>query len=106
MLVKRYVKSRNVCKVAFVVPQEELPEDIEIESIAVVGEFNDWVGDASPMNRRRGGLFRADVELEPGKEYQFRYLLNGEQWYNDWYADAYVPSGLGSENCVVMTLSA
>ena len=106
MLLKKYVRSRNVCKVAFVVPEEELPEDVEIESITVVGEFNDWVRDASPMNLRRGGLYRADVELEPGKEYQFRYLLNGDEWYNDWYADAYVPGGMGGENCVVSTLTA
>ena len=103
MLLKKYVRSRNVCKVTFVVPEEELPEGVEIESIAVVGEFNGWAGDAAPMNRRRGGLYRADVELEPGKEYQFRYLLNGEAWYNDWYADAYVPGDMGGENCVVST---
>jgi 1,4-alpha-glucan branching enzyme len=88
------------------VPEEELPEGVQIESVAVVGEFNNWVSDASPMSRCRGGLYRADVELEKGKEYQFRYLLNGEEWYNDWYADAYVPGGMGGENCVVSTLTA
>ena len=49
MLVKKSVRSRNVCKVTFVVPEEELPEGVEVESITVVGEFNDWVRDASPI---------------------------------------------------------
>ena len=103
MLLKKYVRSRNVCKVTFVVPEEELPEGVEIESIAVVGEFNDWVSNAAPMNRRRGGLYRADVELEPGKEYQFKYLIDELKWENDWNADKYVKSPYGdSDNSVVI----
>ena len=56
-------------------------------------------------NRKRGkkGVFRATLELEPGREYPFRYLINGEHWHNDRRADAYVPSGLGEDNCVVVT---
>jgi 1,4-alpha-glucan branching enzyme len=106
MLKKQYIKSRKVAKVTFEVSKDELPEDIAVESVHVVGEFNGWDPTATPMDRRRGGVYRATLELEPGREYQFRYLINGEHWCNDWHADAYVPSPTGGDNCVVVTPSA
>ena len=103
MLQKRYIKSRKVWKVTFELPEAELPEAIEAESVHLVGEFNDWDTTATPMKRGKSGVFRVVLELEPGREYQFRYLVNGEHWCNDWHADAYVPSGSGEDNCVVVT---
>lgn len=43
------------------------------------------------------------VDLEPGREYQFRYLVNDETWLNDPQADKYVPNPCGDQNCVVVT---
>lgn len=106
MLKKRYIKSRNVSKVTFELTSDELPEAIEPEEIHLVGEFNGWDRSATPMTRRKGGVFRATLELEPGREYQFRYLVNGEHWCNDWNADAYVSGGLGEDNCVVVAPTA
>jgi len=51
----------------------------------------------------KGGVFRVTLELDSGREYQFRYLVNGQHWCNHWHADAYVPGGLGQDNCVVVT---
>jgi 1,4-alpha-glucan branching enzyme len=103
MLKKRYIKSRDVCKVTFELPKGEWPEGIEAENVSLVGEFNDWDPSATPMKRGKGGDFQAMLELEPGRAYQFRYLVGGEHWCNDWHADAYVPNDLGEENCVVVT---
>lgn len=52
-----------------------------------------------PMN----GDWKYTLELERGREYQFRYLINGEQWLNDPNAAKYVPNPFGSENFVVVT---
>ncbi|MCJ7703838.1 MAG: hypothetical protein MUO62_19845 [Anaerolineales bacterium] len=49
--------------------------------------------------------FRIVQRLEPGREYQFRYLINDEHWCNDWQADASVSNNLGKDNCVVVTRS-
>ena len=103
MLKKQYVKSRTVAKVTFELPKAEVPEGIKAQSVHLVGEFNDWDTAATPMTRRKGGAFRVTLELEPGREYQFRYLVNGEHWCNDWHADAYVPSAFGGDNCIVVT---
>ncbi len=105
MLKKQYVKSRDVCKVTFELPKGEWPEGIEVESVSLAGEFNDWDPSTAPMKRGKGGVFRIMFELEPGRAYQFRYLVNGEHWCNDWHADAYVPNEVGEENCAVVALA-
>jgi hypothetical protein len=100
MLKKQYVKSRKVWKVTFELPETELPETIKAKRVHLVGDFNDWDPTAMPMVRRQG-TFRATIELQPGQETSFRYLVNGEHWYNDRRADAYVPNRFGEDNCIV-----
>jgi 1,4-alpha-glucan branching enzyme len=106
MLKKRYIKSRQVWKVTFEVPAEQLPEGQRPEQVNLVGEFNNWDTKATPMKRGKGRAYRAMIELEPGREYQFRYLVDGERWCNDWQADAYVPNQLGADNCVAVLAAA
>ncbi|UUO06291.1 alpha-amylase family glycosyl hydrolase [Blastopirellula sp. J2-11] len=49
------------------------------DSIAVVGEFNDWSGDANPMALEERGFWYADVSgAVPGQRYRF-LIRNGEQ---------------------------
>src|SRR3989304_733364 len=97
MLEKKYTKKGQVCSVTFA-----LPEAIEADSICLVGEFNDWDAAVTPMTRSEDGIFRAKLELETGRAYQFRYLINGGQWQNDSEADGYVPNGYGEDNSLVV----
>ena len=104
MLKKKIVKSRHVVKVTFEVPQAELPEGMDVNTIRVVGEFNDWDETAVAMTyHKKLKAFRVTIELEPGREYQFRYLLNDGYWCNDWAADKYTANQFGEDNCVVVT---
>jgi 1,4-alpha-glucan branching enzyme len=102
---KKYIKSRKVSKITFEVAQSELPTDLQIESVYLVGDFNDWDQTATPMKRLKKGSYKTSLNLDPGQEYRFRYLVNGEQWCNDWHADAYIPNDFGIDNCVVVTPS-
>ena len=65
------------------------------------GEWNDWSADADVMRRDAEGGFSTTVDLEAGRAYRFRYLLDGERWDNDWAADAYLPNGFGGDDSVV-----
>lgn len=105
MLKKRYIKSRDVCQVAFELPAAELPEGIEVECVHLAGDFNDWNPLASPMKRNTKNVYRIALNLEPGRTYQFRYVANSQHWFNAWQADAYIPNHMGEDNCVVTTLS-
>ncbi len=104
MISKKYIKSRKVAKVTFELPRTELPEGLEVESAHLVGEFNDWDPVATEMKySEKKKAYWTTVDLEPGREYQFRYLINDEQWCNEWAADDYAPNSFGEDNCIVVT---
>ncbi len=98
MLKKQYLKSKPVCKVTFYTP-----EDVEAEAVTLVGDFNEWDETATPMDKLKDGRFKMTLALEKDNEYQFRYLVNGSEWHNDWEADKYVPNPFLGDNSVVVT---
>jgi len=80
----------------------ELPSDPWVERVNLVGEFNDWDTTSTPMVRARADAnWKVTVELEAGRCYRFRYLVDGAQWLNDWHADDYVENPYGSSDSVV-----
>lgn len=79
-----------------------MPSTTWADTIHVVGDFNGWDEQATPLRQTDSG-WMATVELEAGRSYQYRYLLNGEEWHNDWNADRYVPNAFGGDNSVVIT---
>lgn len=100
MLKKQFLKSKPLCKVTFRLPAEACEA---AKSVKLVGDFNEWnIEEALEMKSLKNGEFKAVVNLEVGKDYQFRYLINGEKWENDWEADQYLPNGHGTENSVVL----
>lgn len=101
MLKKQYLKSKPVCKVTFYMPAE-----IEAESVFLVGDFNDWDEEATPMEKLKDGRFKVTLSLDTDGEYQFRYLVDKAEWHNDWEADKYVPNPFSGDNSVVVTHSA
>jgi hypothetical protein len=103
MLRKHYLKSRKVFKVTFELPKDEIPKDVDVQNVHLVGEFNDWDPTATPMKYLKKGAFQSTLELEAGREYQFRYLVNGDHWCNEWHADAYIRGEFGEDNCIVNT---
>jgi 1,4-alpha-glucan branching enzyme len=80
----------------------ELPSAIWADSVCLVGDFNNWNQVSHPLiHDRHDGTWYVILELERGREYQFRYLVNGREWHNDWHADKYVPNPYGGTNSVV-----
>lgn len=80
-----------------------LPGAAWAERVNLVGDFNDWDTRATPMVQNSEDYgWSVTLKLEAGREYQFRYLIDGKEWLNDWYADKYVPNAFGSENSVII----
>jgi 1,4-alpha-glucan branching enzyme len=97
---KQYLKSKPVCKVTFRIP-EEIGKSVA--TAHVVGEFNNWDLHSTPMKKLKRGAFTATLDLEKGRDYQFRYLLDHKKWKNDGDADRSVPTPFGdSENSVII----
>lgn len=96
MLKKTYSKDKKNCRVTFAVPA-----GIYAEQIHLCGEFNDWNETSHPLTMRKDGRFSTTLTLDAGRNYQFRYLLDGENWINDEQADAYAPNSFGGDNSII-----
>jgi len=96
---KQYLKSKAVCRVTFKLPKEAAPE---AKSVTIVGDFNNWNRKATPMKRLKNGDFTVTLDLETGREYRFKYLIDGNRWENDWHADRYEPNIYGTDDSVVV----
>ena len=77
-----------------------IPARSDIATAAIVGDFNGWSATDAPM-RREDDVFTRTLGLRPGRRYRFKYLVNGDQWENDWAADDYEPNYAGGDDSVV-----
>ena len=98
-LSKKFLKSKPVCKVKFEVEKDQVENG---EAIHLVGDFNDWDQSSTPMKKLKSGKYTVTVDLETGRDYQFRYLAGENIWFNDTEPDRteMTPYGDG-ENSVV-----
>lgn len=95
MLKKSYSKNGTSCRVTFKLT------DVEAETAVVCGEFNNWNSTEHPMEKRKDGSFSVTVSIPANQSYRFRYLLDGEKWFNDTEADGLEPNQYGTEDCVL-----
>ncbi len=87
-------------EIIFTLPAEALEGATEA---VVLGDFNNWTpGQEFELKKEEDGTFKTSVQLEAGKTYQYRFLLNNGRWQNDYNAQDYAPvSGLFIDNCVI-----
>ena len=87
-------------EIVFTLPAEALEGATEA---VVLGDFNNWTpGHEFELKRQADGSYKTTVELEGGKTYQYRFLLNNGTWQNDYHAEEYLPvSGLYIDNSVI-----
>lgn len=79
-----------------------LPAAIWADTIYLVGDFNDWDTQATPLRQTEYG-WMVTLDLEAGRSYQYRYLHNSTEWHNDWNADGYEANTFGGDNSIVVT---
>lgn len=93
-LKKQYLKSKPECKVTFVLPKEIANG---AKKVFLTGEFNDWDTEGIKLSKKKDGSFAKQINLPVGNEFEYRYLIDGEVWENDGYADYYVASPVSEE---------
>lgn len=69
--------------------------------VFLVGSFNGWSKDATPMTIVDGALWSVTVPLNPG-EYPFMFVIDGGQWITPPHAEDFVTDGFGQTNGVVI----
>ena len=98
MLKKTPLASGTKVKVTFEMPANGA------RSVALVGDFNGWDKEATPLKKRKkDGVWAGSLNLPTGQSYQFKYWVDDERWENDWAADDYVPNGFGGDNSILHT---
>lgn len=95
MIRRQSTNGGDEVKVTFVAPLNDSDGQV-----AVVGDFNGWDPTATPVQKRRGQR-TAPVILAPGQRYSFRYLAEGDRWFNDEEADDYQPNRYGGCDSVI-----
>ena len=53
-----------------------------IDSVAVAGTFNSWVGDSAPLTRVGAATWQGTVVARPGRHH-YKYVVNGRDWIVD-----------------------
>jgi 1,4-alpha-glucan branching enzyme len=100
MIRKKYSRDAGHCTVEFVVQPEQASGHV---SFMLVGDFNNWDKTATALRQHKDGSFAITLTLNAGREYHFRYFVDGDHWENDWQADKYVHNPYGSaENSVAI----
>lgn len=80
----------------------ELPAEVAAESVAVVGDFNEWNPEQHPMKLDpKKGVWSKAISFKPGGSHEFRYFVDGIEWRNDEAADGYVSNPYFCENGVL-----
>jgi 1,4-alpha-glucan branching enzyme len=79
-------------------------QDIWADDIALVGEFNNWDTHTHLLSQTSADKdWHIALDLETGRSYRFRYLVNGEEWMDDDHADGYTPNPYGGFDSIVRT---
>ena len=74
----------------------------EAHSVAVVGAFNDWRPEATPLSDDdHDGVWDARVIL-PAGQHEYMFVVDGERWVADPMAGRYVDDGFGRQNAVLV----
>jgi 1,4-alpha-glucan branching enzyme len=98
---KNYLEDKSRCNVTFSLTKEAARS---AKTVHIVGDFNSWDEKAMPMKKSKNGSFSITLDLAAGRDYQFRYLLDGKTWENDWEADKYIFSYFGACDNSVLVL--
>ena len=100
-LKKEFIKGKDLCKVTFSLTPDAA---LGAKTINLAGDFNSWSSTDTPLKKAKDGSFSVTLELQTDREFQFRYLLDGCRWENDWKADKYIPAPFSNaDNSVVVT---
>ncbi len=92
---KQFVKTKPVCKVTFSLDAKEA------NSVAVVGDFNNWNSSEGELSKLKNGTFKATFDLSKDASYEFRYIVDGS-YINEPQADSFKYNEFaGAENSVL-----
>ena len=95
MVTKQKIRKRKI-RVTFAMPAMN-----DCNCLYLVGRFNEWSESVYRMQRAEDGTWSLVLELEPGREYQYRYRTDKGVWYTDSVSHGYARNPDGSNISIV-----
>jgi len=74
-------------------------EDEEAEKVSLVGAFNDWNKDKTPMKKEEN-IWKCTVSLKPGK-HEYQFVINETDWVVDPKSEKNVKNKYEGTNSVI-----
>ena len=71
-----------------------------VSAVALVGDFNDWDPDATPLRPASDSLWSVVVPLAPGR-YRYTFIVDGTRWYRDPSAPRALEDDFGTPTSVI-----
>lgn len=96
MKEKRNKKKNGKVLVTFAMPAMD-----DCNCLYLVGNFNTWPESVYRMQCADDGMWSLALELESGRDYQYRYRTDNGAWLNDPAANEFVPNPDGLDTSVV-----
>lgn len=97
MITKRKSSRPGFIRVTF-----ELPAYLWADRVYLLGDFNEWNHQQTPLHQDRDGVWRVEVDLPVGKRFEFRYVVDNH-WLTDGHSDDVVTNPFGTQNSIVNT---
>ena len=73
--------------------------DAKATSVAIVGDFNDWNKDKSPM-KLENGTWKVALSLKPGR-HEYKFVVNNTDWITDPKCPETVADKYGGRSSIV-----
>ncbi len=74
-------------------------EDADAKKVSIVGNFNDWNKDASPM-KLENGIWKCTLKRKPGK-HEYQFVVNDTDWIVDPKSGTSVKNKFEGMNSVI-----
>ncbi len=73
----------------------------EAESVTLAGTFNNWSRISDPLqDKDANGVWKIVLPLSPGR-YEYKFVIDGEEWIPDPANPDTVKDGFGGKNSVI-----
>lgn len=98
----RMISKLNSSKSGHVRVRFELPSYLWAAQVHLVGDFNGWNRQCTPLRQERDGIWRVELDLPYGQRFEFRYLVDN-RWLTDSHSDGVTTNPFGTQNSIVQT---
>lgn len=74
-------------------------KDEKATSCSVVGDFNDWNKDKTPL-KLENGSWRCNISLKPGR-HEYKFVVNNTDWITDPKGSETAPDKYGGRSSII-----